>query len=230
MSHAERLLPTDPPLALVLRRSARARRFTLRVSRSDGRVVLTLPMDAREAEGLAFAVSRAGWIRSVQAGAGSRQRVGFGAALPVDGVALTVTPAAVKVPRIEGAALLVPSAADPGRLLATWLRHRARARLAAASAHYAARLGRQVGGIVLRDTRSRWGSCSATGRLMFSWRLMMAPPAVADYVAAHEVAHLAQMNHSPAFWAEVRALMPGYAAHRAWLRRHGPSLQAWDFA
>ena len=84
-------------------------------------------------------------------------------------------------------------------------------------------------GIALRDTRSRWGSCTAQGRLMFSWRLAMAPDGVLDYVAAHEVAHLAHMNHAPAFWAEVGRLMPDWTARRDWLRRNGAALQAWQF-
>jgi predicted metal-dependent hydrolase len=91
-------------------------------------------------------------------------------------------------------------------------------------------LGREVAQIALRDTRSRWGSCSATGRLMFNWRLAMAPPAVLDYVAAHEVAHLVEMNHAPAFWAVVARLCPDWRAQRAWLKAHGGALQAVVFA
>ena len=78
--------------------------------------------------------------------------------------------------------------------------------------------------ITLRDPRSRWGSCSPAGDLMFSWRLVMAPAAVLDYVVAHEVAHLAEMNHSTRFWAVVRRLCPDHAPAREWLRRHGASL------
>jgi predicted metal-dependent hydrolase len=83
--------------------------------------------------------------------------------------------------------------------------------------------------ISLRDTRSRWGSCSAEGRLMYSWRLIMAPPSVLDYVAAHEVAHLVQMNHSEAFWAVVQGLYPGWQRQRDWLRHQGGALHVWDF-
>jgi predicted metal-dependent hydrolase len=97
-------------------------------------------------------------------------------------------------------------------------------------AHHARRLGRAPRGISLRDPRARWGSCSADGNLMFSWRLALAPSAVLDYVVAHEVAHLAELNHSSRFWAEVGRLCPGYEAQRVWLRRHGPDLHAFDFA
>ena len=102
-------------------------------------------------------------------------------------------------------------------------------RLAAASDHYAALLGRRHTRLTLRDTRSRWGSCSAKGALGYSWRLILAPPDVLNYVAAHEVAHLAQMNHSPAFWAEVARLMPDYETPRAWLRREGGALHRYRF-
>ncbi|MEY3959547.1 MAG: hypothetical protein RIR14_200, partial [Pseudomonadota bacterium] len=81
----------------------------------------------------------------------------------------------------------------------------------------------------LRDTRSRWGSCTAEGALMYSWRLIMAPPPVLRYVAAHEVAHLVEMNHSPQFWAVVDRLYPGWEAQRAWLRSHGSALHGLRF-
>src|SRR5690606_32603283 len=110
-----------------------------------------------------------------------------------------------------------------------WLKALARDRLAAAADRHAATLGRGYRSLVLRDTRSRWGSCAADGRLMFSWRLAMAPPEVLDYVAAHEVAHLAEMNHSPAFWAVVERLMPDHRAPRAWLRAEGAALHRWNF-
>ena len=81
----------------------------------------------------------------------------------------------------------------------------------------------------LRDTRSRWGSCTAKGDLMFNWRLILAPPPVLDYVAAHEVAHLAQMNHSPAFWAEVARLFPAHLEARRWLKTQGSHLHRYRF-
>ncbi len=225
-----RHLPGDDEVALILRRSARVRRFSLRVSRLDGRVTLSMPAHARESEALAFAAAQADWIRRMQSGAVAATRVGFGTALPVEGRLLTLTPGAVRAPLVDGDRLILPDGADraAARALA-WLRLLARARLQAASDGYAARIGRNHAGLTLRDTRSRWGSCAHDGRLMYSWRLIMAPPAVLDYVAAHEVAHLAEMNHSPAFWAVVRDLMPGYEVHRRWLKREGNRLQAYLF-
>ena len=84
----------------------------------------------------------------------------------------------------------------------------------------AARIGRNVTRVAVRDTKSRWGSCSGRGNLSFSWRLIFAPEPVIDYVVAHEVAHLAEMNHGPRFWRLVRTLVPDCAMPRAWLKRH----------
>ncbi|MFN3281027.1 MAG: M48 family metallopeptidase [Tabrizicola sp.] len=225
------LLPGDPPLEITLRRSARARRFSLRVSRLDGRVTLSMPARAREAEALRFAFDKAGWLRSILDGAASRTELAFGTTVPFEGRALTLTVAAVRAVRVDGDALLAP--ADPDRLgarVAAFLKLAARQRLQAACETHAGAIGRRFSRLTLRDPRSRWGSCTADGGLMFSWRLIMAPPAVLDYVAAHEVAHLVEMNHSPAFWAVVRRLMPGYEPHRRWLKREGAALHRLDFA
>lgn len=223
-------LPGGAPIEITLRRSARARRFSLRVSRVDGRVTLSLPLRAREADALAFARSQEAWLRRALAGVPGRAAIRWGVAFPVEGRLRLLGPAPGRLVCDTGDSLLLPGAeADLPRRLAAWLRLRARDRLAAAADAHAATLGRRHAGLTLRDTRSRWGSCTHDGRLMFSWRLIMAPPAVLDYVAAHEVAHLAEMNHSPAFWAVVARLMPDYAAHRGWLRSHGQSLQAWQF-
>ncbi|WP_347311284.1 M48 family metallopeptidase [Defluviimonas sp. SAOS-178_SWC] len=225
------MLSGEPPVEITLRRSARARRFSLRVSRLDGRVTLSMPARAREAEALSFAEAKAGWLRAVLSGTAVRQGVVFGAPVPFEGRDLTVTPANVRAVRIEAQALLVPP--DPERLgarVAAFLKLAARQRLQASCESHAATLGRGYSRITLRDTRSRWGSCTADGGLMFSWRLIMAPPEVLDYVAAHEVAHLAEMNHSPDFWAIVARLMPGYQPHRRWLRENGGALHRLDFA
>lgn len=224
------LLPGPPEVHVTLRRSARARRFSLRVSRTDGQVTLTLPRWAAEAEALAFARDKGAWVTEALARMAPLAPLGFGATVTFEGRILVLSAAPVRAPRIEGDALLLPP--DPARVgvrLVAFLRLMARQRLQEACTRHAAALGRPFTRITLRDTRSRWGSCAADGRLMFSWRLILAPPEVLDYVAAHEVAHLAEMNHSPAFWAVVARLCPGYAAPRAWLKQHGQALHAYRF-
>ncbi|MDW4549521.1 SprT family zinc-dependent metalloprotease [Defluviimonas sp. D31] len=226
----QRTLPGEPPVEITLRRSVRARRFSLRVSRLDGKVTLSMPARAREVEALAFAEGKADWVRQILRGTAARLAVAPGAEIPFEGRRLVVTPAPVAAVRVEGAALLVPmDEARLGARILAFLKLAARQRLQAASQTHAATLGRRIRRITLRDTRSRWGSCTAEGGLMFSWRLIMAPPEVLDYVAAHEVAHLVEMNHSPAFWAVVARLAPDYERHRAWLRREGAELHRVDF-
>lgn len=224
------LLPGPPPIRVTLKPLARSRRFSLRVSQADGQVTLTLPLRARQAEALAFVQAQEGWIRAALARMPQVTAVGLGSDLPVEGQLLRVTPGSGRSVRVEGDALIVPG--DPAQVptrVATWLKLRARDRLVAASDHYAAQIGRQVTQVTLRDTRSRWGSCTSNSALMYSWRLIMAPPRVLDYVAAHEVAHMLEMNHSPQFWAVVERLFPGWQAERRWLKTQGGALQSIRF-
>ncbi|WP_134680124.1 M48 family metallopeptidase [Paracoccus ravus] len=216
-------------ISVLLRRSSRARRMTLRVTRAEGQVVLTLPLRASLTEGRAFAQSRAEWLRRVRAEMTPLALVQPDAMLPVEGVPYAITPAATRSVRIEGDLLLVPKGRPVGTVVAAFLKHLAHSRLVPACDRHAARLGRPFRALALRDTRSRWGSCTQDGRLMFSWRLAMAPREVLDYVAAHEVAHLAHMDHSAAFWAATERLYPGYQIQRGWLKKHGHELMAWRF-
>jgi predicted metal-dependent hydrolase len=100
----------------------------------------------------------------------------------------------------------------------------ARRDLSQSVAVYATRLGQRPARVTLRDTRSRWGSCTARGELNFSWRLILAPPVVLDYLVAHEMAHLREMNHSPRFWALTHELCPHVDEAERWLKRHGSEL------
>lgn len=226
-------LPGEPPVTVILRRSARAKRLSLRVSRLDGRVTLSMPRGVSQAAAVAFAREKAGWLRGHLAQRLEPALAVAGAAFPFEGreVALRAAePGARRSVIYRDGALYVPR--DEVRALPAlraYLRESARIRLTAASDRFAARLGRGYSQIALRDTRSRWGSCSSDGRLMYSWRLIMAPPAVLEYVAAHEVAHLAHMDHSRAFWRVVEDLFPDHAAQRGWLRTEGNALHRWRF-
>lgn len=224
------VLSGDPPIPLILRRSARAKRISLRISQLDGRVTLTLPKRLAEREALEFARSKEGWIRKHLDARGADIPVLVGAEVPVGGQLLQVVRGQGRRVQIGVDRIAVPGPEDRiGTRLASHLKQVARDRLAEASDTYATRLGKGYTRLTLRDTRSRWGSCTSDGGLMFSWRLIMTPPDVLNYVAAHEVAHLAQMNHSPAFWAEVMRIYGDYDPPRRWLRIHGGSLHRYRF-
>lgn len=216
-------------LRIALRRTERARRMTLRVPRDGGQPVLTMPRHVALSEGAAFVSARRDWLRQALAGLPASRWAGHGEMLPVEGRPRRLEPARIGVATLEDDRLLVPDSRPCGPVAQAFLKHLAHQRLRHACDHHAAMLGRPVRALSLRDTRSRWGSCTAEGRLMFSWRLAMAPPEVLEYVAAHEVAHLAHMDHSDRFWATVGRLMPDYAPRRAWLRQNGADLMVWKF-
>lgn len=227
---SELVLLGDPPIPLILRRSPRAQRISLRISQLDGRVTLTLPKQLAEREAMDFARSKEAWIRKHLEARGADVAVSIGVQVPVGGAMLQIVEGTRRSVQIGQTEIAVPGPSDrvPARL-AGHLKQVARDRLAGACDDYAALLGRSYSKITMRDTRSRWGSCTSDGALMFSWRLIMMPPEVLDYVAAHEVAHLAQMNHSPAFWGEVERIYGDYRPPRKWLRQYGGDLHKYRF-
>ncbi len=224
------VLPGNPPVEITLRRSARARRISLRVSALDGRVTLSLPKGIDEATALAFAQEKSGWIRGHLAQQSEPVDVGVGATILFRGAETPIVAGRGRGASFAEGVIRVPEAAAMvAPRLKAFLKVEARQRLDAAVRHYAGLVGRKPGNLVLRDTRSRWGSCTARGDLNFSWRLVMAPPEVLDYVAAHEVAHLVELNHSPAYWAVVERICPGYRAPRRWLKDNGSQLHRYRF-
>ena len=224
---AELILPGEPPIRIRSRALAGARRITLRVGAADGVVTLTRPRGLPESKALAFVRAREGWLRETLAAQPARVAVGTGVLVPVEGAPRPVLEGAARA-RLGADGLHVP-AGRAGPAAAALLKALARDRLAAAADRHAAALGVAWGPLALRDPRGRWGSCSAAGRLMFSWRLAMAPPGVLDYVAAHEVAHRVRMDHSPAFWAVVERLRPDWREARDWLDVEGPGLHRFRF-
>jgi predicted metal-dependent hydrolase len=214
-------------VALVVRRSARAQRLSLRIPGHDDSVELVLPPRAAESDGLAFLRSRADWVLERLARMPGRVPFADGTMLPLGGephllrhVGGRGTPV-----RIEGDEILVTGQPDHmARRVDNWLRAEARRRIEPHAHRMAAEIGHVVTRITIRDQKSRWGSCARGGRLSFNWRLVLAPAWVLDYVVAHEVAHIAEPNHSPAFWAVVARLNPDAKAGRAWLRQQGMDL------
>ena len=155
-------------------------------------------------------------------------RLADGAMVPVFGVPHRIRritePAAAPVTIAEGEIRVRGDPVHLPRRVVDHLKALARRDFAERARTLAARLGKSVARVGVRDPKSRWGSCSSKGALSFSWRLILAPPFVLDYLAAHEVAHLVEMNHSPRFWKVVASLVPDSAGPRAWLRRHRAEL------
>ena len=220
------------PVVVPVRRSARARRMILRMDAARGGPLLTLPASGSLAEARRFLDSHAGWLAARLVRLPQARPFADGTVFPLRGAAcrivhkggrgvigLEVTPDERRV-IVPGAAAHLP------RRLTDWLRGEARGDLATAVSDHAATIGATVSALRVGDAKSRWGSCTRRGVLSFSWRLILAPPFVLDYLAAHEVAHLGEMNHGPAFWRLVARLDPNLEQARAWLKTHGPGLHA----
>ena len=218
------------PMTLGVRRSGRARRILLRIDRNARRAELVLPPGASVAEGRAFAEKKALWLRNRLALLPEAVPFEPGATVPVLGIdrLLIHAPEARAGVVMEEGRLVVSGEPDFfARRVRDWLKAEARRRIAGLSLAKAARIGRTVARISVRDPQSRWGSCSAAGNLNFSWRLILAPAEVLDYVVAHEVAHLKEPNHSAQFWALVDTLTDHADFGRSWLRANGPGLHAY---
>ncbi|MGQ0662379.1 MAG: M48 family metallopeptidase [Pseudomonadota bacterium] len=212
---------------LAVRRSARARRLYLRVDPIDESVVLVLPRHVSLAEGLRFARDQRLWVARRLQAIPPQAPFADGALLPFLGETLTIRQVhGARLPsrRIDHELCVAGASQHVARRVRDWLKREARRELTGRSRAFAERLGRTVRRVRLGDPKSRWGSCSATGGLAYSWRLVLAPPWVMDYVVAHEVAHLVEPNHGMRFWRLVGEFVADIDAPRAWLRRHGPRL------
>ena len=217
----------DTPVRLKV--NPRARRVSIRVS-ADGAATATAPSRRALSQALAFAQSRAGWLADQTAKAPEARPFQPGQVVEIEGRSVTL----IQGTGQAAARLISPDLISAGgdaegfnRRVIALLKREAKARLEAATERHAARLGLPRPAVGLGDPRGRWGSCSPhRNSIRYSWRLILAPPQVLDYVAAHEVGHLIHADHSPAFWAVVARLDPEWKAHRAWLRREGARLHA----
>lgn len=221
------------PVEIAVKVHVRARSYRLRLG-DAGRAVLTVPSYGHPEEAEAFVQRQRHWLEArLKRAAGPRPFV-EGASVPLRGLEHRIVASGrirgtVTAAKADGQPILhVPGTPEHlGRRLIDWLKKQAEDDLEACVARHAATLGVRPTGLSLRDQSSRWGSCSARGRLNFNWRLVLAPSFVLDYVAAHEVAHLKEMNHSPAFWATVERALPDYGRGRAWLKAHGRELMVY---
>ena len=215
---------------VTLRRNPRARRIILRIDgQGDGGdgVAVTLPRGVSAAEGLALVREKADWVLERLSRLGPRVTFADGAVVPLGGADHLIrhVPGRRGVVRREGGEILVAGRIEHlGRRVRDWFRAQARSEIGPRVREKAARLGRAWGRITIRDTKSRWGSCSADGNLSFCWRLVMAPETVLDYVVAREVAHLAEANHGTKFWRLVGGLTADADGAREWLRENGEAL------
>jgi predicted metal-dependent hydrolase len=207
-----------------IRISPRARRVALRIDGAERKVELVLPRGVAVRTGMRFLAAKREWVVARLDALPQPAPFVAGAIVPVLGlphrICRELDPASPPVRIVDGEIRVRGDPVYLARRVRDHLVAAAGTELALRARRLATRIGRQVARVNVRDTKSRWGSCSGRGNLSFSWRLIFAPEPVLDYVVAHEVAHLVEMNHGPRFWALVEKLTPGSAGPRAWLRRN----------
>ncbi|MBR0559821.1 M48 family metallopeptidase [Neokomagataea sp. TBRC 2177] len=214
-----------------LRSSKRARRITLRADPLSGCVIATYPEKIPRKQALDFIQQHADWIEKAHAALPPPPHLRGGGSVLFNGVPTPI----FHTPELRQGCILNPNglhvsgnAEHTESRVQRFLREMANKHLPAMLQEEAQRMNVQVTKIDIRNVRSRWGSCSRTGRIMLSWRLIMCPPIVQSYIMVHELAHLQHFNHSPAFWSHVDHFFskgrPGRLAAERWLRQNGPAL------
>ena len=214
------------PIRLGIRRHAQARRISLRLSAARDSIILTLPRRASVASGLRFFHAKSAWILA-HVEPESAIALADGAVIPILGENCVICHKqgrGIAAINDKSELHIYGDPAFTARRVRDFLKKHLLAECAQRAESMAAQLGKKPRDVKIRDTRSRWGSCSAKGGLTFNWRLVLAPTQVVDYLVAHEVAHLAEMNHGPRFWQVVEELCPHYKAARKWLKAEGHRL------
>ncbi len=231
--HMDTLALSGEQVPLVVRHNPRARRFIVRVDMTTGAVHVTTPNKRNVKGAIAFARDHADWIAEQRAQVVHGEPFCDGALIPVRGALhrirhVSTKRGAVSVHKAVGDNLpelhVCGDVSFLPRRVNDWLRQQAKSDLNERVLAHAQKLNVRPSRITVRDQSSRWGSCSSSRALSFSWRLILVPPAVLDYVAAHEVAHLVHMNHGPHFWQAVATLIPDYRGAMRWLETEGPAL------
>lgn len=224
---------TAEPLTLRLSVNRRARRVSIRIDARVGEAVVTAPSERRLKDGVDFARAKAAWIAERLAVRPPSSPLAPGGAIPLQGRTVRLaatggTGAARLVQTPEGPTILSGGEGEAyARRVVNLMKRLAREALTAHTEVHLQALGQKPVTLSIADTKSRWGSCSPHNRsIRYSWRVIMAPPPVLDYLAAHEVAHLVHADHSPAYWSVVERLIGDPRPHRKWLRDHGASLHA----
>jgi predicted metal-dependent hydrolase len=229
----------DKAIYLVrLRRHRQARRYTLRIDAPTREVVLTMPPRGSVREAKEFAQKHGGWIAARLKRLPEAAPFAHGVEVPLRGEPHRIVHRRGERGTVwtetdgSGQRLLCVAGEPPhvDRRISDFLKREAQRDLDAASRNYAAQIGVSIKRICVRDQSSRWGSCSNTGVLSFSWRLILAPPFVLDYLAAHEVSHLVELNHSPRFWRLVKRLYPQLERAKVWLDANGTDLHRYGLS
>ena len=226
------LFSEKPQIKVAVRKVRNSTRLSLRVSSINESVTLTAPVSTNQDVLLRFLESKENWIKeNLLKISDKKVNVDIGHLIPIFGTKkhIEICSESLNV-RIIGNSIRIPTTvAKPGLAIENFLKKLAKEEITSVANYYCGKLGVSYASIKLRDTRSRWGSCSSNSNLMFSWRIIMAPRNIIRYLVAHEVTHLKHFNHSREFWFDVHSMFGSYENERNWLRTEGTDLQFYKF-
>ena len=221
-----------PQIKVAVRKVRNSTRLSLRVSSINESVTLTAPVNTNQDVLLRFLESKENWLKeNLLKISDKKVHVDIGRLIPIFGTKklIEICSESLNV-KIIGNSIRIPTTvAKPGLAIENFLKKLAKEEITSVANFYCGKLGVSYASIKLRDTRSRWGSCSSNSNLMFSWRIIMAPRNIIRYLVAHEVTHLKHFNHSREFWFEVRSIFGSYENERNWLRTEGTDLHFYKF-
>ena len=221
-----------PQIKVAVRKVRNSTRLSLRVSSINESVTLTAPVNTNQDVLLKFLESKENWLKeNLLKISNKKVHVDIGRLIPIFGTKkhIKICSESSNV-RIIGNSIRIPTTVSkPGLAVENFLKKLAKEEITSVANYYCGKLGVSYASIKLRDTRSRWGSCSSNSNLMFSWRIIMAPRNIISYLVAHEVTHLKHFNHSREFWFEVFSIFGSYENERNWLRTEGTDLHFYKF-
>ena len=216
-----------PQIKVAVRKVRNSTRLSLRVSSINESVTLTAPVSTNQDVLLRFLESKENWIKeNLLKISDKKVNVDIGHLIPIFGTKkhIEICSESLNV-RIIGNSIRIPTTvAKPGLAIENFLKKLAKEEITSVANYYCGKLGVSYASIKLRDTRSRWGSCSSNSNLMFSWRIIMAPRNIIRYLVAHEVTHLKHFNHSKEFWLIVEEYQPNFKNYRKWLKNNSYKL------
>ena len=221
-----------PQIRVAIRKVRNSTRLSLRVSSISESVTLTAPVNTKQDVLLKFLESKETWLKEKLLRISDKKvEVDLGGLIPIFGIEkqLEICSESSNVSIIDNSIRIPTTVSQPGLAVENYLKKLAKEEFTNVANYYCDKLGVSYASIKLRDTRSRWGSCSSNSNLMFSWRLIMAPKNVIRYLVAHEVTHLKHFNHSRDFWFEIRSIFGSYENERKWLRTEGINLHFYKF-
>ena len=220
----------SPEITIYIHKSKRAKRLSIRISGANSNVFLIIPKRISVLEATQFALNKERWIRKQLKSKIDISKVTLGSAVPVEGFSYVIESGKNQRIKFEKNKILIPfNYTDFAQHLKIYLLELSRQRFFSRTNFYCDLIGRKFVKINIKDPKTRWGSCTSSGTLMYSWRLILAPKSVLEYLVVHEVSHLVEMNHSIKFWQHVEKLMPDFRESQLWLKKNGQKLHSYHF-